>query len=530
MNSPNKLPITPQNRVKSHRGGGNIRWGNIRWGNIRWGSLRFRLSLVFAALLLSVSGVYFYLMSTSSADYLAEMMQKRNVDLATSIAKELEIDSATNEIPREELEDLFHAAMIINPNIKLYMVGHNGEILTASANPGDIKQQEIDVDQIEAFIHQTDSMPIYGDDPRFPADPKVFSATTLLSQDGSLHCYLYITLGSEHESDAASIRHSYILMVLGRALLVALAVTLIIGLLLVFWLTRDLKKVAGAVRQMEQGDYSVRVQASSSDELNDLALAFNTMASKIQAAMNQLKQNDQLRRELIANVSHDLRTPLASVEGYVETILLKKHLLSEDERQGYLKTILKNTRRLTRLVADLFALSKLEARQTQPQPETFSLVELAHDILLQLSPKAEKRHIALGSAFANGIPLTYADVSLIARVLQNLIENAIQYTPEKGKVTVAMDKVGEGKVKISVSDTGMGITEEDLRHIFDRFYQSSSVRTKTKGGLGLGLAIAKKVVELHGSELQAESTIGQGTTFWFSLPVSTEVAVPYYHD
>jgi len=492
---------------------------------IHWGSLRFRLSLVFTVLLLSVSAVYFYLMSTSSADYLAEMTQKRNTDLAASIAKEFTIDSATNEIPKAVLEELFHDAMIINPNIKLYMVGHQGEILTASAQPGEIKSTKINIDPIEAFIHQTDSMPIYGDDPRFPADPKVFSATTLLSQDGSLHCYLYVTLGSEHKSDVASIRHSYILMVLGRALLVALAVALIIGFLFVFWLTRDLRNVVGAVRKMEAGDYGVRVQAASSDELNELAVAFNTMASKIQLAMNQLKQNDALRRELIANVSHDLRTPLASVEGYVETILHKKHLLSESERQGYLETILKNTRRLTRLVADLFALSKLEAQQTQPHPETFSLVELAHDISLQLTPKAEKKQITLKSDFAKDIPLTYADVSLIARVLQNLMENAIQYTPERGDVTVAVKKAGGNEVKISVSDTGMGISEEDLNHIFDRFYRSSSVRTKAKGGLGLGLAIAKKVVELHQSKLQAESKLGEGTTFWFSLPVSEEVAV-----
>lgn len=522
MNSSSKQNSKKENHRSDDRHGGNRRSGD----RIRWGSLRFRLSLVFAILLMSVSAVYFYLMSTSSADYLAEMMQKRNIDLAASIAKELKIDSATNEIPGEELENLFHAAMIINPNIKLYMVGHDGEILTASANPGEIKMQEIDVDQIEAFIHQTDSMPIYGDDPRFPAEPRVFSATQLLSQDGSLHCYLYITLGSEHETDAASIRHSYILMVLGRALLVALVVTLIIGLLLVLWLTRDLKKVAEAVRQMEQGDYSVRVQASSSDELNDLAVAFNTMASEIQTAMNQLKQNDELRRELIANVSHDLRTPLASVEGYVETILLKKHLLSDAEQQGYLETILKNTRRLTRLVADLFALSKLEAQQTQPQPETFSLVELAHDILLQLTPKAQENKVTLKSDFAKDIPLAYADVSLIARVLQNLMENAIQYTPEQGKVTVIVDKPEGKEVKVCISDTGQGIAEEDLRHIFDRFYRSSNVRAKSQSGLGLGLAIAKKIVELHGSELQVESEVGKGTTFWFLLPVSEEVTVP----
>ena len=365
-----------------------------------------------------ILAVYFYMMSTSSADYLAEMTQKRNADLAASIAKELAIDPATNQLPSEELENLFHAAMIINPSIKLYMIGHEGEILTASANPGEIKVKAVDVARIEAFIHKTDSMPIYGDDPRFPTEPKVFSATSLLSQDGSLHCYLYITLGSEQKADAASIRHSYILLVLGRALLVALAVTLIIGFLCVLWLTKDLKKVSTAVRQMERGDYTARVEANSSDEVNELAVAFNTMASKIHSAMTQLKQNDELRRELIANISHDLRTPLASVEGYVETILHKKHLLTEQEKQHYLETILKNTRRLGRLVADLFELSKLEARQTQPKPETFSLVELAHDILLQLTPKAQQNDIKLKSDFAREVPLTYADISLIERVLQ----------------------------------------------------------------------------------------------------------------
>lgn len=491
----------------------------------RRGSLQFKLSLLFAALLLAVSAAYFYMMSTSSADYLAEMTQKRNVNLAASIAKELEIDPATNELPSEALQNLFHQAMIINPNIKLYMIGHDGEILTASANPGEIKVKGIDVTRVEAFIHKTDSMPIYGDDPRFPSEPKVFSATSLLNQDNSLHCYLYITLGSEEKTDSASIRHSYILMVLGRALLVALVVTLVIGFLCVFWLTKDLKRVSSAVRQMEQGDYSVRVEAHSSDEVNELALAFNTMASKIHSAMTQLKQNDELRRELIANISHDLRTPLASVEGYVETILHKKHLLTEGEQQQYLETILKNTRRLGRLIADLFELSKLEARQVQPRPETFSLLELANDIILQLTPKAQASTVTIARDFVEYVPLTYADISLIERVLQNLIENAIQYTPEGGEVVVSVAKENSQHIRVGISDTGPGITEEDLRHIFDRFYRSSSVRSKTRGGLGLGLAIAKKIIELHNSTLQVESKVNVGTTFWFVLPVSQEVLV-----
>ena len=493
---------------------------------IRFSSLQLKLSLLFIALLVSVSGVYLFMIMDSTGQYVAEVTQQRNRDLAASIAKELAIDSATNAIPDERMKELFHAAMVINPSIKLYIIGHEGEIMTASAQPGEVKLDTVNVSEIEAFIHQKKPLPIYGDDPREPKVPRVFSATELPNGDGSLHCYLYITLNnSAVVGEEASVKQSYIFKVVGRAFAITLAVIIVIGLLLIFFLTKDLKKMSAAVREMEQGDYSVRMHVKSSDELSELATAFNTMAGEIELAMRQLKQNDELRRELIANISHDLRTPLASVEGYVETILLKSHLLSDHEKQSYLETILKNTRSLGRLVSDLFQLSKLEAKQIQAQPETFSAPELTQDILLQFAPKAEAHEIDLHFERAQDIPLVYADVSLIERVLQNLISNAIQYTPEGGEVLVKVIPDAHRHVRIEVTDTGPGIAQQDLRHIFDRFYQNGHVRSQGKGGLGLGLAIAQKIVALHGSKLQVDSKLGKGTTFWFTLSISQEVLV-----
>ena len=490
----------------------------------RLSSLQLKLSLLFVLLLLAVSAVYFYMILGSTGEYVAEVTQKRNRNLAASIAQEMKIDSATNKIPEAQFEELFHAAMIINPSIKLYIIGHQGEIMTASAQPGEVKLDSVDVKNIESFIYDSAPLPIYGDDPRAPSDPKIFSATTLANSDGSLHCYLYVTLNNDSiYGDEASVRQSYIFKILGRALLIVLAVTTVIGLLLIFFLTRDLKKMVTAVRKMEQGDYSARVNIRSSDELSELGTAFNTMAGEIESAMAQLKQNDELRRELIANISHDLRTPLASVEGYIETILLKDHLLTESEKQSYLETILKNTRSLGNLVSELFQLSKLEAKQIQANPETFSVSELIHDIMLAFAPKAESHHIALQYERSENIPLVYADVSLIERVLQNLISNAIQYTPSKGQVSVKVVLDATKNVCIEVMDTGAGISEQDLHHIFDRFYRSGQVRSQSKGGLGLGLAIAQKIVELHGSELHVRSEVGRGTTFWFSLPATNEL-------
>ncbi len=490
----------------------------------RINSLPLKLSLLFVALLLTVSAIYFYTILGSTGEYVAEVTQQRNRALAASIAQEMKIDSATNQIPEAKLKELFHAAMIINPSIKLYIVGHGGEILTASAEPGEVKLDSVNVKHIEDFIHERAPLPIYNDDPREPTHPKIFSAAALASSDGSLHCYLYITLNNDSVyGDEASVRQSYIFKIVGRALLITLGVVMVIGLLLIFLVTRDLKRIVTAVRRMERGDYSARVSVRSSDELSELGAAFNTMADEIDAAMRQLKQNDELRRELIANISHDLRTPLASVEGYVETILLKDHLLTESEKKSYLETILKNTRSLGNLVSELFQLSKLEAKQIQAKPETFSVSELVHDIVLQFGPKAEAHQITLRYERSDNVPLVYADVSLMERVLQNLISNALQYTPVGGQVVVEVAPNAPQGVCLKVTDTGAGISEQDLNHIFDRFYRSGQVRSQSKGGLGLGLAIAQKIVELHQSELHVRSAVGQGTTFWFSLPATTEL-------
>ena len=203
---------------------------------------------------------------------------------------------------------------------------------------------------------------------------------------------------------------------------------------------------------------------------------------------------------------------------YTETILLRQHLLTPAERQQYLDTILKNTRSLKRLIFELFELSKLEASHTVPQPEPFSLTELVHDVVQQLAPVARARAVVLRVAPAPTVPFACADVGLLERVLQNLLDNALRHTPAGGQVCVDVAPAN-GRLALHVRDTGPGIAPPDLPHIFNRFYRTDQVRRKSQGGLGLGLAIARRIVELHGGELTASSPPGQGACFTFSVPV-----------
>ena len=480
-------------------------------------SLTIKLSLLFAALLAVVSVVDVLTVTNASRRYINEVTQRANLDLAASIAREIHIDTLTGKVSDVGMNDLFMASMTINPTIKLFIVDLDGKILVSSAKPEDTKLTAVSAEQIQKLLAGTQKLPIYNDDPRNPDDPKIFSVAPLSGTDGSPVAYLYVTIGTQDQADLSSVKQSYILSALLRSLLIGAAVVLAVGLLLIFILTRNVRKLAAGVQQLREGDLTARVHIGTNDEIGQLGTAFNEMAEQIETSVDTLSRNDNLRRELVANISHDLRTPLASIEGYAETILLKEHLLTNEERKTYLHTILKNTKSLGRLVTDLFELSKLEARQTTVLIEPFSITELIQDNLLKFEPQAVQKNVHLTADLPRDMPLVRADVALIERVLQNFISNAIQYTPSDGRVNVSAFQSNMGHVHVRVADTGRGIADDDLPYVFDRFYRSGSVREKSR--LGLGLAIAQKIVELHGSHIAVDSTPDVGTTFSFDLPV-----------
>jgi signal transduction histidine kinase len=335
-------------------------------------------------------------------------------------------------------------------------------------------------------------------------------------QDG----YVYVILeGQGFDRSLAAIRESYYMRAGMAAVLVTLLATLAAGFALFFLLTRRLSVLGQAVKAFQAGDLGRRARVRGSDELGVLGRTFNDMAASLQAGMEKLTQSERMRTELIANISHDLRSPIASIRGSLETIVLKEGELSPEQRRQFVQTSLRNTESLQKLVDELFDLVKLETRQVEPRRESFPLAELAQDVVLKLKPQADRASVLLTADLPPDLPPVRADIGMIERVLSNLIENALRFTPEGGSVRVALS-VGDGSVAVCVSDTGSGISPEDLPHIFERFYRADKSRDRSSAGAGLGLAIAKQIVELHGSPLSVESSPGRGARFHFSLPAS----------
>jgi signal transduction histidine kinase len=357
---------------------------------------------------------------------------------------------------------------------------------------------------------------LLGDDPRNPGSKKAFSVAPI--QIGKeMQGFLYVILGSEQfDSAVEMIRERYLTSTIIRGLLLSVLVTGIIGLILFAFLTRRLRRMKRVVQDFEQGQLERRVDIRSGDEIGQLAACFNKMADTIVANMEELKKTDKIRRELIANVSHDLRSPLASIKAYLETLQIKENDLTAALRQEYIANILNVANGLENLVEQLFELSKLDARQIQPHLEPFSIADLVQDVVMQFKPAAEKSGIRLEAELPEQLPQVYADIGLIERALSNLIDNALRYTPEGGAVNVRIES-GDKKVRVYVSDTGYGIEKEELPLIFDRFYRVEKSRAKTTGGCGLGLAITKKILEIHKSTINVESRVNAGTTFCFIL-------------
>jgi predicted ATPase/signal transduction histidine kinase len=233
-------------------------------------------------------------------------------------------------------------------------------------------------------------------------------------------------------------------------------------------------------------------------------------------------ENVYLRRELIANVSHDLRSPLASLRGYLETVLLKERTLSDADRRAYLEIALRDAQQMQSLIDELFELARLDFDGYRIEAEPVQLGELARDVAQKLGLEAERRRVRLDLDVDAGLGLAHADVGLIERALTNLLDNAFAHTPGGGRVELSVRGQG-AQLLLRVSDSGSGIAPQDLPHIFERFYRADPSRRRGASGAGLGLAIVKRIVELHGGQIHVDSAVGQGTRLGFTLPRASGV-------
>lgn len=459
-----------------------------------------------------------------------ESIQKLNASIAMYINDEYQlISDRENSVNLEAIKQLSQQAMIINPMVEAYLLDKSGNVIAHGQHQENIKHTRIELAPIQKFIAGNTKLPIYAQDPRADDQDKVFSATELRIE-GELHGYLYVVLGSSLYEDIttlASKSYSASMLIVNISLISLLAV--LCGVLIFRMILSRLHNLTHQICNFtKQHTKTVACDKAerdmqNTDEITVLTSTFEEMSDEISRQFQLLKESDQTRRELISNVSHDLRTPLASIQGYLETLIIKDNSLTEEQRQYYLNTAMSSSKRLSNLVGELFELSKLEAATTSPNVESFSLTELVYDTMQEFELELQNKGITwrLESPLENISVI--ADISLIQRVFENLVRNAIAHTPVSGEITFVLEQKAESQyqpIKVSIMDNGVGIGQEDLPHIFNRFYANADKSRKGTESNGLGLAIVKRILDLHDCPIRVESKLNQGTKFEFELPAA----------
>jgi signal transduction histidine kinase len=287
-------------------------------------------------------------------------------------------------------------------------------------------------------------------------------------------------------------------------------------------ITRPLVKLTRATRQLAAGNYDALVPTKAVGELGELSHNFNDMALQLKRDVEQLRQQEIWRRELIMNITHDLATPLTAIAGLGEALVDGINQSYEDyEATG--RIIVRETLRLRRLVQDLHIMAKVEAGALQPKKKVLRLATLVDEVLAVLAPEFERHRVEPNNAISYSLPGIEADPDMLTRVLSNLCGNSLRYTPAGGMVMVeAKLEEAKGRVLIAVTDTGEGIPDEALERVFERFYRADGARQSSTGGSGLGLAIVHAIIEAHHGVVWAENVPNGGARIVFTLPLNNE--------
>jgi len=479
-------------------------------------SLYARIALVYLASLLLLSLVAAWL-AISQFDRLGREVQQRNqIDLAEKLVRIMRAPVAQGP-DTDAAHEAAQLILSINPSLSLYVLDSKGGVMGHYDDNSCGTNAQVNVAALESLLRAQPMLP------EFIAAPcsgqrSVFSVARIRYGTQNRPGYLLAVFDDGPRMSMFSmLRTSSITRTSMFAGVLALLISSAVGLLLFALLTRRFSSLTHVVQRFADGDYGQRVVPGQDDEIGQLGRAFNDMAGTIEAQLNALRENDRQRRDLVANLSHDFRTPLTSLRGYAEQ-LRSADDLSAETRRAHLDAILANTERLTRLAQQLSTLSRLDAGAEQLRIEPFSLAELVHDIVGKFQPQARSARVELRLRNLSDLPRVLADLALIDRALTNLIDNALCATPEGGEVRVSAYRDGD-KVMVCVADTGVGMRSEELPLVTQRFYRTATSRTASDGS-GLGLSIVAEICERHDSRLVLRSTAGKGTRAQFGLPIA----------
>jgi len=496
-------------------------------------SLFARLLLGITLLLLILGATVLWVAHKSQKHYHLELNQQLH-PVAMYIAQNAELVTG-NRINPNRITALANHLMMLNPGVEVYAIDVSGNII-ASANPNAaLVRTSIDMKPIHQYLADQPEFPLLAENPLDASSRTIFSAFPVYppntvderdSGDSLPLGYVYVVLASQRDLSfreglyAHASSHS-----LAKTLTAILLLATIAAGVLFFLLTTRLRRLRRDVaRQISVADLPVPltplVPPGRHDELDELTYAYKHMTRALEIKNRQLQHADSSRRELFASVSHDLRTPLTTLQSYIETLLTHGNRFDAKERDRYLHTAFNHTRRLNSLVTDLFELTRLDNGDMQPRWETFSVLELAHDIVQDYKPGCEQKAIDLhinNNATHSDRLLVRADIAMTTRVFTNLMSNALRFTKAHDQISITLQQQTTHRVAIVFSDTGAGMTKKKQKHITSQQLHTQWKRDYRARG-GLGLQIVRRILALHGSDMLVESQSGKGTRFTFYLP------------
>ena len=474
--------------------------------------------IVLALLICSTYGLvsYYYILKQQLAD-----KQLLNRDLAINLVNELNwlpSDRVDNKKWSEKLDSF----MSINPGIEIYILDLQGNIVVHSKNDTEIQRQQINVKPLQQHIKGDHMYPLIGQDPLALDLEKPFTVAQVPNKHAP-QGYLYVVLHSQQQIEfEANKKANYYWYISMYLLAVSLTIAFVIAIVFFRQFTRRINTLTSVVSQFRESGFVTHDhyqlplnKDDKKDEIGILNQSFDSMAKHMQRQFAQIQSADENRRNLLAGISHDLRTPLTALRGHLEILLSKSDHLKLKQKEKYLGICIKNTLRMGKMIEDIFQLSRLQSREIKLNPEAFSIEDLAQDVLLMLKPLAEQKGCTLSlSLSCKSIAFVQADIALIERVLENLLSNAIHHT-DNGIIELIVEQESE-RVKISVKDNGEGIKNSDHQKITLPYYQCDSPSSATSKS-GLGLAICENILALHQQKLNLISEPSKGSCFFFYL-------------
>ena len=332
--------------------------------------------------------------------------------------------------------------------------------------------------------------------------------------DQNHHGFKYVRMAQSLKSvkDVASTYREFYFLIIGFMVIVII----IAWFLLKNWLTDPIRELTQAADDISNGDLSRRININTGGvEIDELAANMNQMAMKLDQDFRRIKRMEKVRSEFLGNVTHELKTPISSISGYIET-LLEGAIKDENVNIGFLERALENVQRLEELVTDLVEISRIETGELQMNYDYFNIYNLLKDIHKDAQQRnSNKKNIKINLEVPDKKLFVYGDKGRLEQVIDNLLSNSMRYT-DQGHIRIKVLR-RDNELVFSIIDTGIGISRKSINRIFERFYRADKARDRRKGGTGLGLAISKHIIEAHGSNIYVDSLEGKGSTFSFGI-------------